>query len=113
MEEILSFVDRELKSINRSGLLPAGVVFTGGGALLPGVVEVAKKQLRLPAKLGTPSMMHGLTGQSDDASFAVVYGLVHWALEQEHRSGRGLQLKVPNVGHTVTKMRGWFKTFMP
>ncbi|MAF81155.1 cell division protein FtsA [bacterium] len=113
LEEILSFVDRELKSINRSGLLPAGVVFTGGGALLPGVVEVAKKQLRLPAKLGTPSMMHGLTGQSDDASFAVVYGLVHWALEQEQRSGRGMQLKVPNVGHTVTKMRGWLKTFMP
>lgn len=113
LEEILSFVDRELKSVNRSGLLPAGVVFTGGGALLPGVVDTAKKHLRLPARLGQPKLMHGLTGTSEDASYAVVHGLVHWAFEQEQRSVKRLQFKVPSVGHTVTKMRGWLKTFMP
>src|SRR3989338_3224459 len=40
MEEIFDMVDKELIAIDRSGLLPAGVVITGGGAQLPGIIEV-------------------------------------------------------------------------
>lgn len=113
--EIFSFVDRELKAINRSGLLPAGVIFTGGGAHLPGVIEMAKKQLRLPARIGKPARTDGITDQTDDPRYVVAVGLVLWALEQEKKaagSGRSA-LQLPNVGHTVTKIRGWLKTFMP
>lgn len=113
--EILNFIDRELKKINRSGLLPAGIIFTGGGAHLPGIIEVAKKQLRLPARIGKPVVLHGITDQIDSPHYVVAVGLVLWALEQEKKStssGRGT-IQLPNVGHTVNKLRGWFKTFMP
>jgi len=115
LDEIFSFVDKELKSIGRSGLLPAGVIFTGGGAHLPGVIEMAKKRLRLPARIGKPTPLHGLTDQTDDPAYVVAVGLVLWALEQEKKAtgvGRS-PLQLPNVGHTVTKIRGWLKTFMP
>ena len=46
MEEIFDLINKELKKINRDGQLPAGIVLTGGGAKLPGVVELAKKQLQ-------------------------------------------------------------------
>ena len=42
MQEIFEMVDRELKKIERSGMLPAGVVLTGGAARLPGTLETAK-----------------------------------------------------------------------
>ena len=54
VEEIFDKIDAELKKIDRSGKLPAGAVLTGGGAKLSGLVEAAKKSLRLPASIGSP-----------------------------------------------------------
>lgn len=113
LEEILAFVDKELKKINRSGLLPAGVVFTGGGANLPGVIEVAKKRLRLPARIGKMPQFRGITDKTSGPEYGVPYGLVLWAIEQESRAGHRSSLQLPNIGHTVGKIRGWFKTFLP
>ena len=42
LEEIFNMVNKELKSIGRAGLLPAGAVITGGGANLPQIVDLAK-----------------------------------------------------------------------
>ena len=46
VNEILDLVNKELKRIDRAGLLPAGVVLVGGGAKLPGLVELTKKKLK-------------------------------------------------------------------
>lgn len=113
LDEIFSFVDKELKSINRSGLLPAGIIFTGGGAHLPGVVDVAKKQLRLPARIGKPQGFGGISDQVDDPSFAAAAGLLKWAIDQEHRADRHHSIAMPDIGNSVGKMRDWFKTFLP
>jgi len=48
VEEILDKIDNEFKKIDRSGMLPAGAIFVGGGARLDDVVEAAKRKLRLP-----------------------------------------------------------------
>jgi len=113
LDEIFSFVDRELKQIGRSGLLPAGVLFTGGGAHLPGVVETAKRKLRLPARIGKLQVFEGVTEQTSDPSYGVVLGLILWALEQEVVSARRVGLRVPDVRATVSKLRGWFRAFLP
>lgn len=113
LDEIFSFVDRELKQIGRSGLLPAGVLFTGGGAHLPGVVETAKRKLRLPARIGKLQVFEGVTEQTSDPSYGVVLGLILWALEQEVVSARRVGLRVPDVRATVNKLRGWFRAFLP
>jgi cell division protein FtsA len=111
--EIFSFVDRELKRIGRSGLLPAGVVLSGGGAQLPGVVEVAKKRLRLPARIGRPKSFPGVAQDTSDPGFAIVFGLVQWALDQEQKTASRPSLSLPDVGQTVSNIKDWFKTFLP
>jgi cell division protein FtsA len=83
VEEILQKVDDELRKIQRSGLLPAGVVFTGAGAKLPGVVELAKKVLRLPANLGYPLNVVSVTDKVNDLGFATAVGLVKWGSEMQ------------------------------
>jgi cell division protein FtsA len=50
--EIFDLVNKELKKIDRAGLLPAGIVLTGGGANLKGLVEFTKKELKLPTQIG-------------------------------------------------------------
>lgn len=77
-EEIFKLVDKELKSINRSGKLPGGAVLTGGGAKLPGLVELAKKNLKLPASLGVPIGVTSQTEQVFDPGFSTAVGLILW-----------------------------------
>jgi cell division protein FtsA len=119
MEEIFTLVNKELRKIKRDGMLPAGVVLTGGGAKLPGIVDLAKKELHLPAQIGFPLRMEGVGDSLDDPSFAVATGLVLW--EQLDRSGgagsridlSGFTDKIPDVMKSVHKMKDWFKTFLP
>ncbi len=114
LDELFAFVDKELKQIGRSGLLPAGVILTGGGAHLPGIVEVAKKKLRLPVRIGRPQTLVGVVDQTNDPSFAVVLGMIAWALEQEeHSSYARRSLHLPNISNSVQKMRDWMRTFLP
>lgn len=113
LDEIYSFVEKELKNINRSGLLPAGVIFTGGGANLPGVVELAKAKLRLPARIGSVSDFENVSEQAGNPSYAVVIGLIVWAMEQDGISSRRSSLPLPDVKMTIGKIRGWLGTFRP
>ncbi len=93
VEEIFSLVDEELKKIERSGLLPAGVVLTGGGAKLPGIVEAAKKHLRLPATLSENKVIPSAIDKVNDMSFSTALGLVQWGLSvKSQEKGRGIRL---------------------
>ncbi len=77
-EEIFEKVDEEFKKIDRSGMLPAGVFLIGGGAKLEGMVEVAKKQLRLPACLGANKNISTVIDKVNDLQFLTALGLVVW-----------------------------------
>lgn len=112
-EEILTFIDRELKRIGRSGLLPAGVILTGGGAGLPGIVELGKRRLRLPVRIGRPHILPGISEQTDSPSFAVALGLIQWAQEQERTTTTRSSLSLPDLSGAANKVRDWFKTFLP
>lgn len=88
VEEIFYLIDQELKKIHRSGLLPAGAVLTGGGAKLRGIVEEAKKNLRLPAVMGYPLGLVGSVDQANDPGYSTSIGLVKWGSEMLFESGR-------------------------
>jgi len=71
--EIFDLARQELKKISPQCLLPAGVVLTGGGAKLSRIVEFAKKELKLPVRLGFPQNLEGL---DRDPSLSTVCGLI-------------------------------------
>jgi len=100
--EIFDLVKKELKSIKKHDALPAGVVLTGGGAKLPGIVEFTKKELKLPVKIGTPK---DFLGCDDDPSMSVVCGLAK----------RGLGNSFDNVvdSQISSKIKKIFKIFIP
>ncbi len=78
VEEIIDQVDAELKKVGRSGMLPAGVVLSGGGSKLHGMTEVAKRKLRLPATLGYPVGVTSAVDKANDVTFTTAIGLVMW-----------------------------------
>ncbi len=116
-EEIFEKIDRELRKLDRSGMLPAGVVLTGGGAKLPGMTEVAKRVLRLPVSVGYPVGVSSITDKSSDVAFAPAVGLVLWgaqaAAASEHRGGGDLMSKLGGVTAVGKGIKKLFKSFMP
>lgn len=75
-EELFELVDKELQKIKRSRKLPGGVVLTGGTAKLPGLDEVARRELQLPARVGKLRGVGGLVDTVEDQTFTTVVGLM-------------------------------------
>ena len=73
--DIFELIDNYLKRIKRSGLLPAGVVITGGGSGNTLVEGLAKDMLRLPSRVATSDIVQAIKGPMRDASWFVAFGL--------------------------------------
>lgn len=116
LEEILDKVDAILKKVDRSGMLPAGVVFVGGGAKIPGLLDLAKRRLRLPVSLGTPraGFMSALD-TVNDLNFATALGLVLWGAEATRSEGAGWGGVLGRVsgGAMIGTLKSWFKSLIP
>lgn len=76
VEELLEFVDKELKKIGRSRKLPGGVVLVGGTAKLPGIAEFTREKLQLAARVGSLQPLQGLLDVVDDPVYATAIGLM-------------------------------------
>ncbi len=76
VDELLEYVDNELKKIKRSRKLPGGIVITGGSSKLPGLDEFAKAKLQLPARIGKLQNIGGLVDTVEDPAFTTVVGLM-------------------------------------
>jgi cell division protein FtsA len=112
VEEILQKVDDELRKIQRSGMLPAGVVFTGAGAKLPGLVELAKKVLRLPANLGYPLNVVSVTDKVNDLGFATAVGLVKWGSEMQGKA-HGQKAGAKKIGDFFGRLKKGLSDLIP
>jgi cell division protein FtsA len=105
--EIFDQVQKELKRTPLKGPLPAGIVLTGGGSKLPKIVEFAKKELKLPVRIGR---IQGLAGVDDDNLWSTASGLVLAGDDLEDGgSGRMPQLS----GGMAKKIKRIFQNFIP
>jgi len=98
-EEIFSLVLREIKKTNYSDLLVAGVVLTGGGSLMEGIIELAEQIFDMPAKKGIPQGFSGLVDLVSTPIHSTGVGLILYGLEQlkDGKSKGG------------SKEKGWFR----
>lgn len=112
VEEIFDKIEAVFKKMGRSGRLPAGVVLTGGGAKLTGLVEFTKNKLRLPATLGYPLNITSVTDKVNDLAFTTAIGLVKWGATVQGTSEKNeLGGLISRFG--VGKFRRWIKGMFP
>jgi cell division protein FtsA len=82
-EEILSHVQEEIKNVGFDRQLSSGIVITGGGAILNGIVEVAEQVFNAPVRLGAPAGFDGLLDEVAQPLYAAAFGLVLYGLRCE------------------------------
>ena len=104
VEEILSLTRQEMKKSNFFDLLTAGIVLTGGGSLMQGMVELAEKIFDVPVRTGKPKDLNGLEEIASSPIYSTGVGLILYGWEQmkEGKSGgrlktKGLFRKMKNV----------------
>lgn len=113
MEEILEKVDQELAKINRSHLLPAGIIFTGGGSKIAGLIELSKDKLGLPSSLGYPLGIKSVSDKINDLSFVTAVGLVKWGANLQLGGAKQRGLNIKAVERLSKRAKGWFKSLIP
>lgn len=106
VSDIFDLTNKELKKISRQKLLPAGVVLTGGGAKLPGIRDLAKKELKLPCRIGVSQISPAF---QEDPSLSTLYGLILEGIDLEEGQGN-----FPSFGkRIIEKLKKIFKVFIP
>ena len=116
VEEIFEKIDEELKKIDRSGMLPAGIFLVGGGAKLNDLVDLAKKKLRLPVSLGTPKNINTVIDKVERLEFLTTLGLVIWGDSLDSGGKGGFNLGGPigkTADKTVKKIKEWMSSLIP
>ncbi len=87
MSELFEMAREMLGDARLLNRLPAGIVLTGGGALLPGALDLAGEIFQAPARLGKPQNVSGWSEQVDSPQFATAVGLLRFALHKNIQPG--------------------------
>ena len=78
--EIFKLILMEIKRSGYDGLLPAGLVLTGGTSMLPGIKRVASDVLGMPVRSAQPENLVGLVDKLNSPAYSTSVGLLHWAV---------------------------------
>jgi cell division protein FtsA len=118
VEEIFSLTLQEIKRSGYDGLLPAGMVLTGGTSALPGIRQLASQVLGLPVRTAQPENLVGLVDQLKSPAFSTGVGLLHWAAalaENDLSSTRGQKSSrgKPENPVNLDSVKDWFKRLLP
>ncbi len=107
VEEIFSFVAREIRNSGCEDLIASGVVITGGTTILEHMPELAEEVLGMPVRRGLPTGVGGLVDVVRNPKFATGVGLVMYGAQNEERSI--FRVREEKVYDKVAKrMRDWF-----
>ena len=77
VRETLELLAGEMKSAG-AGMLPAGIILTGGGAQLAGLAELGREVLGMPVRVASPSGVAGLTDSILTPAYSTAIGLLEW-----------------------------------
>jgi cell division protein FtsA len=120
LNEIFTMIGIEIKKSGFVGLIPAGIVVTGGGAQTVGLRDAAKRTLAMPVRIGVMTEVKGIIDEIQSPAFATVLGLVMYGAKnfgiEKQNLPFGLSLpKFPSGGSIklIRKILAILKSFIP
>jgi cell division protein FtsA len=115
LTEIFTLIGMEIKRSGFAGLLPAGVVVTGGAAETIGIVQIGKEVLRMPVRVAHPTGLTGLIDEISSPAYASLVGAVLYG-SKVSTSSSGMSLPLVSGGsifNLFKKIFGWLRSFLP
>jgi len=103
---IFDLIQAHLKKIKRNGLLPAGIILTGGGSGITTIEDLARAYLKLPSKIAPINFISNVNSKIKDSTWTVAYGLCVFGLNDEEESKTFRSVK-----NLKDKIFNWLKFF--
>jgi cell division protein FtsA len=110
-EELLSQVQDEIRGSGFDRQLSGGVVLTGGGALLEGMVEVAEQVFDAPVRVAGPHDVGGLSEEVRQPGYATAVGLTLYGLRRGGQVGQSRQPRRELAAAMTAQMKRLFGSF--
>jgi cell division protein FtsA len=114
-EQVVELIYNEVRRSGYEGMLPAGIVLTGGASQLNRFDELVRDMLGMPVRVGIPTDLSGLTDSLDSPTYATGVGLLRWGarhgltmLGPAHRSEER-----ERWGNVYERFKGWLREFLP
>jgi cell division protein FtsA len=112
VKEIFTLAARGIRQAGLEDAATAGIVVTGGAALMEGLPELAESVFDSPVRRGTPKWVGGFYDQVEGPAFATAVGLLLAGARRERRAPLsvglpGLGEGLPGVGRAVRRVREW------
>ncbi|MFA4975096.1 MAG: cell division protein FtsA [Candidatus Paceibacterota bacterium] len=92
LSDIFELLENYLKKIKRNELLPAGIVFVGGGANIPTLEDFSKFNLKLPSKIAATEIFGNIKTKLRDPSWFTVLGLIMYPDDDDSYSESSLKV---------------------
>jgi cell division protein FtsA len=108
-EELIDMVLREVKRSGYDGLLPAGIVLTGGMAQLAGLDDLSRARLQWPVRVGRPSDTITSVTDVTGPDYATSVGLLLWGF----RRGTMQRVAAAPSSHFLEKVMHWLRNLLP
>lgn len=111
MAETMAMVREKIEKKGYLRHLGAGVVLTGGGALLPGVVELAEEILGTSVRVGQPGNLGGIGTVYQTPEYATAVGLIQYAAgfnSDDESRGDG---RLEGAVKPLSGLRRWLRNF--
>jgi len=117
LNEILDLIKTEIKKSGLANQTPAGLVFTGGGALTYNLQESARRYLGLQARIAIPQKLTGLVDEINTPEYATATGLILYAVNHELQTPSTVfnlpSLAGFNLSSIGKKLINFVKSFLP
>ena len=113
LSDIFDLIEDHLRKIDRNGLLPAGIILTGGGSGIQNIEDLSRLALRLPSKQSRLKIEGNTKGIFRDFEWSVSYGLVILGLTSEDDDTIDLGLGRRWLNKTRQSLWAWIKQFLP
>ncbi len=112
MSDIFELIEAHLKKIGRNGLLPAGVIISGGGSGIATIEDLAKAALKLPSKKSDLRLEGNVRSIIKGAEWAVAYGLCIFGLSASEDDSL-TRLGIRAIDKAPSNFWRWIKKLLP
>jgi cell division protein FtsA len=111
LSDIFELIESHLKKLGRNGLLPAGIILSGGGSMLSGIEDLAKDSLSIPARIGSIELKLQDKNNYKDMLFGVAYGLCVLGINIDEETS--IDTSSQFLTKTGKAIATWIKQFLP
>jgi cell division protein FtsA len=105
-DELFRLIQAELRRSGFENIIASGIVLTGGGAKMEGLIELAEEIFHMPVSLGAPRLVAGLKDIVRNPVYATSVGLLQYGLEREQER---TEKQSSRKSSTLDSIRNWFR----